>query len=112
MACFLEATALCVFGDKSRWEKTKSAKSLKISGVGKFSFLSIGKEDCIFNFESVFVGKSVSKTFTLQNPSLVKNDFLLKHRLKLNFQLKVLNWNRNRILNFQRILELFRLIQS
>ena len=67
----MEATALCVFGDKARWEKTKCVQPMKISGLGKFSFISIENDCKFFDFESVFVGKSASKTFVLQNPSLV-----------------------------------------
>jgi hypothetical protein len=44
---------------------------MKISGIGKFSFLSIVDDCRLYEFEKIFVGKSVSKTFTIQNPSLV-----------------------------------------
>jgi hypothetical protein len=44
---------------------------MKVSGVGKFSFLSIVGNCILYNFEKIFVGKSATKTFTLQNPSLV-----------------------------------------
>lgn len=62
---------MCVFGDKTRWDKTKMIRSMKITGVGKFSFLSIVNDIRLYDFERVFVGKSASKTFVIQNPSLV-----------------------------------------
>lgn len=79
---------------------------MKVSGVGKFSFLSI-VDDCIFyDFEKVFVGKSVTKTFIIQNPSLVYV-ILLIHRLMPSLLLKDLSPKMYHVLNFRLMLELY-----
>ena len=70
-ACTLQSTAVCAFGDKSRWEKSKVLQALKVSGIGKYSHINIQGNQKTFVFGDVFVGKSLERKFVLENPSIV-----------------------------------------
>lgn len=48
---------------------------LKMSGIGKFPFVSINHER--LDFEQLTVGKELSKSVTLRNYSLVKAEYTL-----------------------------------
>jgi hypothetical protein len=77
-ACLQEGTLVCHFGDRSRWDKTQASAPLHVSGVGKFSHLSIQGDSKQFDFGRVFVGKSIEKSFNLENASLVPANFVIK----------------------------------
>ncbi|TPX66179.1 hypothetical protein SpCBS45565_g04639 [Spizellomyces sp. 'palustris'] len=72
------ATAVCTFGDRQHWEKSKVAQSMTVYGLGKFSFLAIEGNQRIFDFGDVFVGRSVEKKFVLQNLAAVHANFRIK----------------------------------
>ncbi len=69
-----------MFGDKSRWIKSKVVQGLDITGIGKYAHISIlsPATSPLFDYGEVFVGKSVEKTFTLENQSIVPANFSIK----------------------------------
>ncbi|KAJ3030918.1 UNVERIFIED_CONTAM: hypothetical protein HDU68_007279 [Siphonaria sp. JEL0065] len=77
-ASVFTANAICNFGDKSQWEKSKVTQSLTVYGIGKYSHISIEGNNREFNFGDVFVGKSLEKKFTLVNHSSVPANFKIR----------------------------------
>ena len=54
----------------------RASKVLKMSGIGKFPFVSLNHEK--LDFESLTVGKSLAKTIELRNYSQVKAQFTIE----------------------------------
>ncbi|KAJ3342119.1 hypothetical protein HDU93_003335 [Gonapodya sp. JEL0774] len=71
LAHVLTGEAVCKFGDKTSWHTSKVAKRLKISGIGKFSHISIKEMSKDFDFGEVFVGKTSERKILLENKSPV-----------------------------------------
>ncbi|KAJ3173570.1 hypothetical protein HDU88_002656 [Geranomyces variabilis] len=77
-ASVFNATAVCTFGDKKHWERSKSVQAMSVFGIGKYSFLAIEGGNHTFDFGDVFVGKSVERKFVLVNHSAVHANFRIK----------------------------------
>ncbi|KAI9102498.1 hypothetical protein DFS34DRAFT_577433 [Phlyctochytrium arcticum] len=77
-ATVIGATAVCAFGDRRHWEKSKVTQAMSVGGIGKFSFLKIEGGQKTFDFGDVFVGRSVEKKFALINSSAVHANFKIK----------------------------------
>ena len=75
-ACVYDAVAICTFGIKENWEKSKVVKSAKIFGIAKYSHLIVGEK--MFDFGNVPVGTTSEKVITLKNPSSVHANFKIK----------------------------------
>ena len=74
----LQGTAVCAFGDETRWEKSKALQGLQIAGIGKYSFIGITGDNRAFDFGQVFIGKSAEQKFTLENFSNVHANFVIR----------------------------------
>jgi hypothetical protein len=74
----VEAVAVCSFGVKDKWGKTKRQKSCKVFGISKFSHIICNEIEPKFDFGEVYVGTSLSKTIILKNPSPVVANFKIK----------------------------------
>jgi ribosomal protein L21E len=72
------ATAICNFGDKSQWEKSKVSQPITVYGIGKYSHLTIDGSVHHFNFGDVYVGKSAERKFILMNNSAVVSNFKIE----------------------------------
>ena len=70
-ASVFTANAVCSFGDKKQWEKSRVNQAMTIYGIGKYSNLTIEGNHKSFDFGEVFVGKSAERKFTLENHSVV-----------------------------------------
>lgn len=79
----ISAVALCSFGLKEQWERTKAVKATKIHAISKYSHLIIDGEKT-FDFGNVYVGSSVEKSIFLRNPSAVHANFKIKRAEKDN----------------------------
>ncbi|KAJ3162411.1 hypothetical protein HDU86_004891 [Geranomyces michiganensis] len=77
-ASVFNATAVCTFGDKKHWERSKAVQAMSVFGIGKYSFLAIECGNHTFNFGEVFVGKNVERKFVLVNHSAVPANFRIK----------------------------------
>ncbi|KAJ2994628.1 hypothetical protein HDV02_001454 [Globomyces sp. JEL0801] len=77
-AMVISATAICCFGTKKNWDKSKVVKAAKVSGISKFSHIIIEGGQSRFDFSNVFVGTSAEKTMILKNPSAVHANFKIK----------------------------------
>ncbi|KAJ3413734.1 hypothetical protein HDV05_007637 [Chytridiales sp. JEL 0842] len=77
-ASVFTATAICNFGDKANWSKTKVSQPITVYGIGKYSHLTIENKVQTFNFGEVFVGKSMEKKFVLVNHSAVVSNFRIE----------------------------------
>ncbi|KAJ3020998.1 hypothetical protein HKX48_009403 [Thoreauomyces humboldtii] len=77
-ASVFNATAVCTFGDRKQWDRSKAALSMNVFGIGKYSFLAIEGGNHNFDFGEVFVGKSLEKRFVLQNHSAVPANFRIQ----------------------------------
>ncbi|KAJ3229481.1 hypothetical protein HDU81_005357 [Chytriomyces hyalinus] len=74
-ASVFTAVAICNFGDKNQWERSKVTQAVTVYGIGKFSHLSIEGASTNFNFGRVFVGKRLEKRFNVWNHSDVPSNF-------------------------------------
>jgi hypothetical protein len=83
-AMVLEGTAICAFGIKENWEKTKVVKTARVSGISKFSHLICDSNEPVFDFGKVNVGTYSEKKLTLKNPSPVHANFKIKKASKDN----------------------------
>ncbi|KAJ3300829.1 hypothetical protein HK104_000022 [Borealophlyctis nickersoniae] len=72
------AIAVCTFGDKDQWEKSKVTQAMTIEGIGKFSHLTIEGNVKEFDFGDVFVGHTAERKFVLVNSSAVHANFRIK----------------------------------
>ncbi|ORY53838.1 hypothetical protein BCR33DRAFT_674998 [Rhizoclosmatium globosum] len=77
-ASVFTANAICNFGDKTQWERSRVTQPLTIYGIGKYSHLSIEGNLKEFNFGDIFVGRSSEKKFVLVNHSSVPATFKIK----------------------------------
>ena len=55
---------------------TEVTRILKVSAIGKYPFITLDAED--IDFDSLLVGKTVSRELKLQNSSLVPTDFKIE----------------------------------
>jgi hypothetical protein len=70
------STAVCKFGDPSRWPEDTSSQFMIINVVSKYPFFvaltddkKYGTKDIQLNFGQVAIGKKVTKSLTLKNVS-------------------------------------------
>ncbi|KAJ3049787.1 hypothetical protein HK097_009215 [Rhizophlyctis rosea] len=77
-ASVFDAVAVCTFGDKTQWEKSKVTQAMTIHGIGKYSQLKIEGDQLEFDFGEVYVGKTAERKFVLQNPSAVHANFKIR----------------------------------
>ena len=82
-ASVIDAVALCSFGIKEQWEKSKVVKPTKIHGIAKYSHLIVEGETH-FDFGEVYIGTTVEKSIVLRNPSAVHANFKIKRAEKDN----------------------------
>ncbi|KAJ3339409.1 hypothetical protein HDU91_001020, partial [Kappamyces sp. JEL0680] len=82
-AMVIDAVAICSFGVKEQWEKSKVVKSCHISGIGKFSHL-VTEGPKTLEFGDVYIGTSLEKSIVLYNPSTVHANFKIKKADKDN----------------------------
>ncbi|KAJ3182506.1 hypothetical protein HDU85_002604 [Gaertneriomyces sp. JEL0708] len=78
-ASVYHATAVLVFGDRSSinsWERSQISVPLRLSGVGKFSFLT--GHPAVVDFGDIFVGRSVEKTVKITNAAVVPANFTVR----------------------------------
>ncbi|KAI8823829.1 hypothetical protein BJ741DRAFT_634238 [Chytriomyces cf. hyalinus JEL632] len=74
-ASVFTAVAVCNFGDKNQWERSKVTQVMTVYGIGKYSHLSIEGASSNFNFGRVFIGKRLEKRFNIWNHSDVPSNF-------------------------------------
>lgn len=72
-ASVFSAIAVCNFGNRKQWERSKVAAAMHVHGIGKYSFLAIESGTKVFDFGDVFIGKSIEKKFVLWNHSAVSS---------------------------------------
>lgn len=77
-ACVLTAIAVCTFGTRDQWEKSKVVQSASIYAIGKYSHISVESNIKIFEFGDVFVGKNSEKKLVLENYSAVHANFKIR----------------------------------
>lgn len=77
-ACVLTAVAVCTFGTREQWEKSKVVQSATVYAIGKYAHISIEEDNKLFNFGDVFVGKTLEKKLVIQNYSSVEANFKIR----------------------------------
>jgi hypothetical protein len=81
-AIVLEAVAVCSFGIKEEWERTKVVKAARVYGISKFSHLVCENQETEFDFDKVMVGTHSERRLILKNPSPVHANFKIKRTNK------------------------------